>query len=637
MAVKGYWDRVTASRLSRRRALGGAAAIGAGAAALSMVGCGGGDGDGGDNGGGDSGVVSKPKDTTSEAKAGGTFKDMITADTTTSDPIQSTSFTAKAYVAAFTYPQLMKAKAAKYPDAYDGATEGDAAESIEFTDDKLQVTFKLRQGMKWDSRAPTNGRVIDAQDVVSSLARYRAINAFAGDIFYDADKAPLSPIDKVEAPDSRTVVFKLKLPDASLLPNLAHYAAHYVLPRESEVSGPGGFDPKGEVRGYGPWLLEEYKPAVGWVWRKNPDYYIKGRPFADKVDRPIITEYATRLAQFKAGNIWSSVVVPEDVFSTKRDTPATEIRQGETYQPLGAISVGFGYGAAGDSPWKDQRLRQAVNYLIDREAIVDVLGNRQAFRKEGVELQYRLNSIVGSGYEGYWVDPTDEKKFGANAKFFKPNLAEAKKLMSAAGLPNGVESTFYYNGSTNYGTTYTRLAEILIGMLNEGGMKIKQGPTEYQNDWLPNYHFAYTSAYFGGRDKTRNFSGLALRYPTFYATAAQTLLSNQHKVGTRFEGATPDGKNPQDGDPQLNALVEKLKAEFDVNKAHAYALEIAQFVADKAYMVQGGAFGALGFGVWWPVVGNLGVWRAMSGVSRTVPETVLHWWIDTSKAPIAKT
>jgi hypothetical protein len=199
-----------------------------------------------------SGLIANPKDTTAQAKPGGTYKDFITADTTTSDPIQSTSFTAKAYVAAFTYPQLVKAKAAKYPDAYDGTTEGDAAESIEFTGDKLQVTFKLRQGMKWDPKAPTNGRAIDAQDVVTSLNRYKAINPVAFDIFYDAEKAPLSPIEKIESPDERTVVFKLKLPDASLLPNLAHYAAHYILPRESEISGPGGFDPKGEVRGYGP-------------------------------------------------------------------------------------------------------------------------------------------------------------------------------------------------------------------------------------------------------------------------------------------------------------------------------------------------------------------------------------------------
>ncbi len=360
------------------------------------------------------------------------------------------------------------------------------------------------------SFADQRARAIDAEDVTSSLKRYQSINPFAGDIFYNATSAPLSPIESVTSPDSRTIVFKLKLPDASLLPNLANYAAHYILPRESEISGPNGFDPKGEVRGYGPWLLEDYKPAAYFTWKKSADYYQKDRPFIDKIDRPIVTEYAQRLAQFKAGNIWTTVVVAEDVFPTKRDQPNTEVRQAESFAS-GATSVGFGY--EGNSPWKDQRLRQAVNYLMDREALVDVFGNRQQIIKEGAEFTYRYHSIVGATWEGYWVDPTDEKKFGPNAKYFKVNIPEAKKLMSAAGFANGVESTFYYNGSTNYGATYTRLAEALIGMLNEGGMKLKQGPAEYQNDWLPNYHFAYTASYQGGADKTKNFSGLALSAP----------------------------------------------------------------------------------------------------------------------------
>jgi ABC-type transport system substrate-binding protein len=627
MAVKGYWDRVTASRLNRRRALGGAATLGAGAAALSLVGCGGGDGDsdsGGD--GGQSGLVGEPRDTTSQAKAGGIFKDFLSADTTTMDPIASTSFTAKAYVAAFTYPQLVKFKVAKHPDRADGSVEGDAMESIEISGDKLQITMKLRPGMKWDPRAPTSGREIDIQDVVQSLERYREINPFRGDIFYHNETAPSSPVDTIQAPDARTLVLKLKIPDASLLPNMANYATAYVLPKEAFN---GGFDPKGEVRGYGPWLLDEYRPSQHFVWRKNPDYYVKGRPFSDKIERPIVTEYAQRLAQFRAGNIWTSVVVAEDVFTTKRDLPNTDLRQGETHAS-GATSIAFGYG--GNSPWKDQRLRQALNYLLDRETLTDVLGNRLEYQKEGVEAEVRMHSIVGAAWDGYWVDPTDEKKFGSNAKFFHHNVAEAKKLMSAAGFANGVESTFYYNGSTNYGAAYTRLAETLIGMFNEGGMKLKQGPTEYQNDWLPNYHFAYTNSYHPA-GQTKTFDGLALKAPTFYATATQTLFTNQHKDGSRFEGCTPNGQNPNNGDPELNSKIDRLRGEFDIDKAQDIALEIAQFVADKAYFIQGRPYSILGFGLYWPVIGNLGVYRTWP-TSRIVPETALHWWIDDSKPPL---
>ena len=51
-----------------------------------------------------------------------------------------------------------------------------------------------------------------------------------------------------------------------------------------------------------------------------------------------------------------------------------------------------------------------------------------------------LAVFVGAVWEGYWVDPLDEKKFGPNSKYFKLNIAEAKKLMTAAGFPMCGES-----------------------------------------------------------------------------------------------------------------------------------------------------------------------------------------------------
>ncbi len=82
-------------------------------------------------------------------------------------------------------------------------------------------------------------------------------------------------------------------------------------------------------------------------------------------------------------------------------------------------------------------------------------------------------------------------------------------------------------------------------------------------------------------------------------------------------------------------MIEKLKGEFDLKKAQEQALDIAQFVADKAYFVQGYPFSALGFGVYWPVIGNLGAYRTWT-TARTIPETVINWWIDSSKPPVGK-
>src|SRR5215210_942640 len=110
MESKSYWQHFTSERLGRRRALKGAAALGVGAAALSMIGCGGG---GNDNTAKNepadkSGLLSVPEDTTAQAKPGGVLKDFITADLTHADALISNSASTVNLVSVFAYPRLVK-------------------------------------------------------------------------------------------------------------------------------------------------------------------------------------------------------------------------------------------------------------------------------------------------------------------------------------------------------------------------------------------------------------------------------------------------------------------------------------------------------------------------------------------------
>src|SRR6266508_2489520 len=143
MATGDYWTRITNSSLTRRRALIGSAALGAGAAFLAA--CGGGDGGDSAAGKGDkSGLVSKPVDTLSQAKAGGVIKHFAAGDALHLDPLTSSNANVVNYVAPHAYPRLVKWKAGTYPNVADGATAGFAAESFEASPDKLQLIFKLR-------------------------------------------------------------------------------------------------------------------------------------------------------------------------------------------------------------------------------------------------------------------------------------------------------------------------------------------------------------------------------------------------------------------------------------------------------------------------------------------------------------
>ena len=571
-----------------------------------------------------------PVDSTSRAKAGGVFKGFLAADVTTFDLLSTTSFSPQNQIGVYAYQRLFKYVPGKYPEPSKGEVEGDAVESYEYSPDKLTLTLKLRPNLKLDSRAPTNGRALDAQDVVFSWKKFTTVSPFRGDLAYNATTAPGSAVESVTAPDNNTVVMKLKQPDPELLKLFAFERLFWVMPRESESQ----FDPKGEIRGSGPWTMTEYRPSAYRTWTKNPDYYNKGRPFADKIDHPIVPEYATRLAQFKAGNIYNDIgVTQEDIFSTRRDVPALLMTQAESY-PIYTSSLGFGYGA-GDTPWKDERMRQAVSMLMDRELLIDNQGNRPAMVAEGVDIKPRYHTVVGAGAEGYWLDPLDTKKFGEWSKVYTYNVAEAKKLMSAAGFANGVDTQLHYNGETTYGATYTKRAELISAMLTEGGVRAKLDGRQYQNDWVPNYHYGYTKAFDSKRTDYKGFTGIIYRAVTGYPTVATQIYSTMNAEAARFEGATTTGRDAQNGDPEINALTDKIRREFDVKKQQEYSQELQRTMAKKSYAIPYISFGFLGVGLNWPVIGNLGAFRAAPAGSAAV-ETAIHWWIDDTKPPIAK-
>jgi hypothetical protein len=73
----------------------------------------------------------------------------------------------------------------------------------------------------------------------------------------------------------------------------------------------------------------------------------------------------------------------------------------------------------------------------------------------------RYNTVVGAGWEGCWIDPQGSKNFGANARYLTEyNVAEAKKLFSAAGYPNGFSSKMYWPIRV-YGSTFENAASVL--------------------------------------------------------------------------------------------------------------------------------------------------------------------------------
>jgi peptide/nickel transport system substrate-binding protein len=600
--------------------------------AAFLAACGGGDDDNtastGGSGSGSNSILATPVDTTSQAKAGGTIKDYYAAELTHMDALLSNSASTVNLVSVFVYPRLLKFKIVPAGEMNDGSqVEGEAAASYEVSADKLTYTFKLRQGMKWDSRAPTNGRPLDAEDVMFSWKKFGEVNPSAPNMVYHAERAPGAAVESMTAPDASTIVMKLRKPDSALLTLLAGWDQFYIMPRESA----GAFDPKSVARGHGPWQLEEYLPSSHMHWVRNPDYYNKGRPFPDRLERTLVPEPAARTAQFLAGGIQTDIVQnsQHEVVQLKKDMPKALVFQNASFSPVSSPNVLFGY--EGNSIFKDVRVRRALSMAIDREAYADTIENRSGFAKDGVDVEVAFNTVLSAGWGDYWLDPNNASKFGPAAKYLQLNPSEAKAMLAAAGHGSGVDFDFFHNQEQTYGPAYATTYQIYQGMLAEVGLRAKLVGLPY-NQWQPIYHYGYIpAAYQAGTVKGFNGIGLAAERTRY--TPGITMYGLMHPQGDAFHGAVNEqGNNPAiEGNPKLNTDLDKLRFEPDREKAISLSHDIIRYATDQSIFVPKPSTSKF-FTVWSPMLQNNFAFNSSVVGPNLWAETRINWWIDPSKA-----
>jgi hypothetical protein len=241
-------------------------------------------------------------------------------------------------------------------------------------------------------------------------------------------------------------------------------------------------------------------------------------------------------------------------------------------------------------------------------------------------VRFNSSHIVTPDWEGYWLDPRDKKAFGPDTVIFEKNIAEAKKLLSAAGVASGFDTALMFATGDPTGGDITKKATIASGMLTEAGIRANLVAVPYPDSWL-NDHY---------QDKFGNYDGaLVFKGNARYAfSIPASMRSDYHKDGGTFRGMSPNGLNPEQGDPYVNSTVEKIQQEFETERQQALVHELVKYLAKKSYYVQLG-FYFLPLSLDWPAIGNNGLWRTYQGGSA-VPETQIHWWIDQSQPPIAK-
>ena len=284
------------------------------------------------------------------------------------------------------------------------------AESWTISKDGLQYTFKLRSGIKFHDGTPLN-----AEAVKFSIERQINPNHPA----YKLGKYPFANynfgnVKAVEVLSDERVAFLLNEPRASFLAILTSGAASIVSPTAVMKWGP---DYPSHPVGTGPFRFASWDRGQRVVLEKNPSYWRYPVKVERVIYRPIVEDQA-RLTELLTGGLDLIVGVPADfVGQLEKNPKITLLKQ------VGAHVWYLGMNNQ-KKPFDDKRVRQALNYAVNKDAIVnDVLKGTGAPSK-------------GPVLPGTW---------GADGalKAYPYDPDRAKKLLAEAGYPNGFTTTLW--------------------------------------------------------------------------------------------------------------------------------------------------------------------------------------------------
>ena len=467
--VSSFW-RTT---ISRRAALRGGVIGGAGLAAAALIGC-------GDDDEEEPAATAAPTQAPAAtpeatptpdpeaAKFGGTYRRATNGTPETLDPHRTQSHTTKG-ASAQIHSFLFKQIAATFENAPNAQMAGDLAESWEFTPDGLTLNIQLRGDAKYT--APIS-RAVDSEDVQFSIARFLGTDGSEG----APNAVQLDFIDTVATPDAGTATLGFTRVFARALWRMADVFNMAIMPRETGSA----YDPTQTMVGSGAWMWDELKDGVSWTVQRNPDWHNGPLPYIEKV-QDVVLERAQQLTQFQAGNIdHINTIAPDAVPGLLSNFPEGRIEPRK--------SLGFGYISRGEprdgsAPWDDPRVRQAMSMALDRDTMIEGLYNVQNLESVGLDVSSRVgwHNILPAGYAGQSIDPREDA--AATGRYIQYNVAEANKLMQAAGQGDGFSVPYHY--TTRYGTAWSLEAEIIPTYMQEIGIDFQITIDDFASVYTP--------------------------------------------------------------------------------------------------------------------------------------------------------
>jgi peptide/nickel transport system substrate-binding protein len=224
-------------------------------------------------------------------RSGGVLRVMLREDLPQGFAVHETATISTVFPSAPCFSNLVMFDPAK-PVESPETIVGELAERWSWQDNARSLVFTLRKGVTWH-----DGQPFTSKDVKYTFDLVREAPDAAGKLRLNPRKDWYANIEAIDAPDPATVTFRLKRAQPSLLMMLASgyspiYPAHV---------------PAAELRshcvGTGPFKLKEWKRGEFVEYVRNPDYFVKGRPYLDGLRYIVIEERGTRTAALQAGQL----------------------------------------------------------------------------------------------------------------------------------------------------------------------------------------------------------------------------------------------------------------------------------------------------------------------------------------------
>jgi len=314
------------------------------------------------------------------------------------------------------------------------------ATSWETSPDGLTWTFHLRRGVTF-----TDGTPFVARQVLASWQRVLdpRVRGGRGWPLYpihgaqDYAAGKVMSIDGLSAPNDSTVVAKLKEPFA-IFPKLLAMPVASIAPEN--VPANFGEHPVGT----GPWRLIEWKHDDYLLFAPNQHYW-GGPPKADSLQARIITEPSTAVAEFQSGTVDVLQIPQGEIADWQEDAERRKLLMSTPSLELVYAAINTTRG-----PLRDPRVRQALNYAVDRTRIV-------------------RNLIADRGQLAAGVIPPSLPGSDSTRVGYQFDTTKARQLLREAGYPNGVDLELW----TSTNPLYVRIAETLQAYLKLSGIRIK--------------------------------------------------------------------------------------------------------------------------------------------------------------------